>query len=548
MVYPADREHRSAASPLPFSTLPVDGLNPMGTLALAAGLGLAGLIASLAVFLAARASLRRQVAEVREEAEAVLADARRRAETEAQEALLEAREAAARTIAQSEQETLRRLSEASESEGRAELREAAVARRESEVEQALEEARKVGAEAEAAEARARQEAAAAEQVLKEQIRKLEEIAGLTSEQARSTLMERIEKECRQEVAHLVSKLQAEARHEANETARRIVLSALSRISGREVLDPVVTMVRLPGDEMKGRVIGREGRNIRTLELATGVDVIIDNTPGVILLSAYDPMRREIARVALERLIEDGRIHPARIETVVERTREEIEGMVQEAGETAAFELGITDIHVKLQKLLGKLRFRTLRGYNLLLHSTETALLAGYMAAELGAREQIAQRAGLLHAISWAEDEPRGGPGAAASAEIAGKFGEAPEVVHAISALAPGVEARTAEAVLVQVARRISEARPGARKDNLASFIERMRRLEEIASSFPGVRHSYAVKGGKELRILVESSDLSDEDAVLLSRELARRIEREVSYNAEIKVSVIRETRAVDYAV
>jgi ribonuclease Y len=280
-----------------------------------------------------------------------------------------------------------------------------------------------------------------------------------------------------------------------------------------------------------------------------VDVIIDNTPGVIILSAYDPIRREIARVSLERLIEDGRIHPARIETVVERVRGEIEGMVQGIGETAAFEAGLTDVHPKILRLLGLLRFRTLRGYNLLLQSTETALIAGFMASEAGLRDLVARRAGLLHAIAWAEDEGGGtGPGVTVSSEIASKFGESSEVVHAIAALAPGVEARTPEAVLVQVARRVSEARPGARKDNLQSFIERMHRLEEMAQAMKGVRHAYAVKGGKELRVLVESSELSDEETLLLSRDLAKAIEREISYTGEIKVNVIRETRAVDFAV
>jgi len=509
---------------------------------------LCGLAAGAALLLSARSAARRALREAKEEAEAVLSDARRRAEAQAQDTILEGRDSAARTLAQAEQEAAQRLVEAAEAQSRAETFESSAARRETEAEMALEEARRMGAEAAEAAARAREDAAAADRALQEQSRVLEELAGLTQEQARAALMQRVESEGRAEAARLIAKIHAEARQQASETAHRLVLSALSRISGREVLDPVVTMVHLPNDEMKGRIIGREGRNIRTLELATGVDVIIDNTPGVILLSAYDPLRREIARVSLERLIEDGRIHPGRIESVVERTRDEIEGMVQEAGETAAFELGITDMNARLARLLGRLRFRTLRGYNMLLHSTETALLAGHLAAEVGAREQVARRAGLLHAIAWAEDEPKPGPAATVSAEIASRFGESADVVHAIAALAPGVEPRTAEAILVQVARRIAESRPGARKDNLASFIERMHRLEEIAISFPGVHHAYAIKGGKELRVIVESTELTDEDAVMLSRDLARRIEGEATHNGEIKVSVIRETRAVDYAL
>ena len=500
------------------------------------------------IWLSARAAAKRELAEAREEAEAILSDARRRAEASAQEVLLEATERATGTLSHAEQEATRRLSDVAETEGRAEAREAAASRREGEADAALEDARRSGAEAHALLEKARADSEEAAESLREQARRLEGIAQMTPEQARTALLERVESESRAETARLVARVQNEARQEASESARRVVISALSRITGREVLDPVVTLVRLPGDEMKGRIIGREGRNIRTLELATGVDVIIDNTPGVILLSAYDPLRREVARLSLDRLIEDGRIHPARIESVVERAREEVEGVVQEAGEAAAFELGISDLHARLVRLLGRLKFRTHRGYNLLLHSSETGLLSGYLAAEMGAREQVARRAGLLHAIAWGEDEPRAGAGPAVSAEIAGKFGESPDVVHAISALAPGVEPRSAEAILLQVARRVAETRPGARKDNLAGFIERMKRLEELAATFSGVRRAYAIKGGKELRVLVESAELSDDDSVHLSRELARRIEKEMQHNGEIKVSVIRETRAVDYAV
>ena len=506
------------------------------------------LIVAGATWLSARAAARREFAEARAEAEAILSDARRRAEASAQEVLLEATERATATLTHAEQEAQRRLTEVAQAENGVEAREMSVSRRENDAESALEDARRAAQEAGILSTKARQDAAAAEQNLREQTRRLEEVAGMTPEAARTALFERVEVETRQDAARLISRVQNQARQDAAEAARRIVLSALSRITGREVLDPVVTMVRLPGDEMKGRIIGREGRNIRTLELATGVDVIIDNTPGVILLSAYDPMRREIARVSLERLIEDGRIHPARIESVVERAREDTEAIVQGAGEAAAFELGILDLHPRLIRLLGRLRFRTNRGYNLLLHSTETALLAGFLVAEMGGREQVARRAGLLHCIAWADDEPRAGSGPAVSAEIAGKFGESPDVVHAISALAPGVEARSAEAILLQVARRVAEARPGAHKDNLAGFIERMKRLEEIAQAFPGVRRAFAIKGGKELRVLVESAELSDEDSVHLSRDLARRIETEMQHDGEIKVSVIRETRAVDYAV
>jgi ribonuclease Y len=510
-------------------------------------LALGGLL-GVGVYLSARSALRRQAEATRRESETLLDAARTRAAAQSEEILAEARAAAEGRRVAAEEESGRRLAEASRVESLALGHEAAAARIETEVELSLEEARRRNAEAAAAASAAAADREAAAAALEDQRAELERIAGLTAAAAREELLQRVQQEASADAARLVDRIASQARQEAAETARRSVVQALWRLSPREVLDPLASQVRLPDDDMKGRIIGREGRNIRTLELATGVDVIIDNTPGVILLSSYDPVRREVARLSLERLIEDGRIHPARIESVVEKVRAELEGAVQGIGETAAFEVGLTDVHPKLLRSVGLLRFRTLRGYNLLAQSTETALIAGHMAAEIGVREMVARRAGLLHAIAWADEELHSGPGAAVSAEIAAKYGESPEVVHAIAALVPGVEPQTAEAVLVGLARRISESRPGARKDNVAVYIDRMKRLEELALSCPGVKLAYAIRGGKEMRILVESATLTDEQAVLLSRELARRIEKEVNLPGELKVIVIRETRSVDYAV
>ncbi len=512
------------------------------------GILVLGLLLGLGMFLSARAALRRQVQDAETRAERILSDARNRAEASARAQISEARETAAALKRTGETEAAARLAEAAVVEEQARAHEAAAERFVSETEIALEEARQKDADAARLAAEARADREAAREAQSQQASRLEEISGLTAEEARAELLRRVEGETRQEAARISSRIVGQARHEAHDSARRLALGALWRLAPREVHDPLASQVRLPDDDMKGRIIGREGRNIRTLELATGVDVIIDNTPGVILLSSYDPLRREVARLSLERLIEDGRIHPARIESVVEKVRAEIEGTVQGIGEAAAFEVGLTDVHPKILRLVGLLRFRTQRGGNLLSQSTETALIAGHMAAEIGVREMIARRAGLLHAIAFADDESKTGAAATVSAEIAARFGEPPEVVSAIASLAPGLEPESAEAALVGLARRISEARPGARKDNVATFIDRMRRLEEIAMSFPGVRLAYAVRGGKEMRVLVEAANLTDEETLALSRDLARRIEREINLPGDLRIVLIRETRAVDYAV
>jgi ribonuclease Y len=393
----------------------------------------------------------------------------------------------------------------------------------------------------------RQAAAAAAGDRLEARRLLERTAGLTAEEARAELVASIEQEATRDAARLARRVEDEARESAEREALGLVIRATQRVHLREALESTVSYIELPSDDMKGRIIGREGRNIRALEMATGIDVIVDDTPLAILISSFDPVRREIAKIAIGRLIEDGRIHPARIEEVVTRVTTELESIVEEAGTQAAFNLGVSDLHPRLARLLGKTRLRTHHGQNLLQHATEVGLIAAHMAAEVGARMDVARRAGLLHEIGRV-DEGATGHSVLASAELAGKFGESDQVVHAIQSLHPEVEPKTVEALLLRTANRLSDQRPGARKDNLQVFVERLKRLEAIALSFPGVAHSYALKAGKEIRVIVDAKAMSDEEAFSLSKQVARSIEKELDYQGQIKVSVVRETRAVQYAV
>jgi ribonuclease Y len=376
---------------------------------------------------------------------------------------------------------------------------------------------------------------------------LERIAGLSASEARVELIAEIEEGARKEAARLARKIQDEAREQAERDAAQLVVQATQRINMKRAVETTVSFIQLPNDEMKGRIIGREGRNIRALETATGIDLIVDDTPRSILISSFDPERREVARIAIERLIEDGRIHPARIEEVVERVRSEIDGLIEESGSQAAFELGVTDLHSRLNRLVGWMKLRTIHGQNLLQHCVEVGLIAGHMASEIGAKADLVRRAGLLHEVGRVDPDVAG-PAVLASGEIAGRFGEPEEVVHAIQSLHRDVEATTVEALLLQAANRISVARPGARKENLEVFIERLRRLEEIAAAYEGVEKAYAVKAGKELRVIVEAARVSDQQAYATSRKIARALEKELSFQGKIKISLVRETRAVHFAV
>jgi ribonuclease Y len=381
----------------------------------------------------------------------------------------------------------------------------------------------------------------------EQKRQLERISTLTAEQAKELLLHAMENEARYEGAKLIKRIENEAKEEADKKAKRILATAIQRYAADYVAERTVSVVQLPSEEMKGRIIGREGRNIRALESATGIDLIIDDTPEAVILSGFNPVRREVARLSLTRLIADGRIHPARIEDVVKKVTQEVDAVIKEAGEQAAFELGVHGIHSDLIKYLGSLKFRTSYTQNVLQHSIEVGFLAGIMAAELGLKEKLARRMGLLHDIGKAIDHEVEGPHAVIGSKLAKKFGEAPQIVNAIAAHHEDIPPVTVYDILVQAADGLSGARPGARKELLENYIKRLEDLEAIANSFKGVESSYAIQAGRELRVIVESGKVADEEAILMSRDIVKKIEEALTFPGQIKVTVIRETRAVEYA-
>ncbi|RLB52357.1 MAG: ribonuclease Y [Deltaproteobacteria bacterium] len=386
-----------------------------------------------------------------------------------------------------------------------------------------------------------------EQLLVEAQQQLERVAGMSAEEARKRLMEQMLEEARHEAAKQIRTIEEEARQEADRKAKKVLATAVQRYAGDYVSEATVSVVHLPNEEMKGRIIGREGRNIRALEAATGMDLIIDDTPECVIVSGFDPVRREIARMSLEKLIADGRIHPARIEEVVSKTQEEMERIIREAGEQATFELGIHGLHRELVKYLGRLKFRTSYTQNQLQHSLETGFLCGIMAAELGLNPRQARRAGLLHDIGKAIDHEVEGSHAAIGADLLKKHGESPKIVHAVRAHHEEIKPETVLAVLVQAADALSGARPGARREMLETYVKRIEELEKISRSFKGVEKAYAIQAGREVRVIVENTKVSDDQALLLSKDIAAKIEKELTYPGQIKITVIRETRAVDYA-
>jgi len=385
------------------------------------------------------------------------------------------------------------------------------------------------------------------QLVNEARRQLEQVAGMTREEAKKSLIEKMVEEAKHESAKRIRVVEEETKEEAVRKSQKIIALAIERLAGDFVAERTATVVPLPNDEMKGRIIGREGRNIRALEAATGIDLIVDDTPETVIISGHNPIRREIARLALEKLISDGRIHPGRIEEVVRKAEQEVEEAIREAGQKAVFDVGVHGVHPELIKLLGRLKFRYSYAQNVLLHSIEAAFICGMMAAELGLNEKQARRAALLHDIGKAVDHEVEGSHAIIGAELARRYGESPKIVNAIAAHHEEVKAETILAPLVDAADALSGARPGARREMLESYVRRLEELERICNSFKGVEKSYAVQAGREIRVIVQNDIVSDEQASLIAREIARKIENEMTYPGQIKVTVIREVRAVDYA-
>ena len=384
-------------------------------------------------------------------------------------------------------------------------------------------------------------------IKRSQTEMLERISGFTAEQAKEYLIQQVESEVTHETALKIKEIEARAKDEADQRAREIVATAIQRCAADQVAEMTVSVVPLPNDEMKGRIIGREGRNIRTLETLTGADLIIDDTPEAITVSCFEPVRREVARLALEKLIADGRIHPTHIEEMVEKARREVDAVIRSEGERAVLETGVRGVHPELQKLLGRLHYRTSYGQNVLQHSIEVSHIAGMMAAELGADVAAAKRAGLLHDIGKAVDHEMEGTHIQLGVEFCRKYKEKEDIIHAIQAHHGDVECKTLVACLVQAADAVSAARPGARRENLENYIKRLEKLEEITSDYPGVEKSYAIQAGREVRVMVKPEQVSEDQMVILARELARRIESELEYPGQIKVHVLRETKVVEYA-
>ena len=470
----------------------------------------------------------------------IIDDALKKAETTKKEALLEVKEESIKTKNELEKETKERRAELQRYEKRVLAKEEAVDKRSEVVEH-----REMNLAAKEEQIKERE--AKADELNRQRVQELERISGLTSEQAKEYLLKTVEDDVKHDSARMIKELENQAKEEAGKKAKEYVVNAIQRCAADHVAETTISVVQLPSDEMKGRIIGREGRNIRTLETLTGVELIIDDTPEAVVLSGFDPIRREVARIALEKLIVDGRIHPARIEEMVEKAQKEVESMIREEGEAAALEVGVHGIHPELIRLLGRMKFRTSYGQNALKHSIEVAQLAGLLAGEIGLDVRVAKRAGLLHDIGKSIDHDVEGSHIQIGVDLCRKYKESAVVINAVEAHHGDVEPQSRIACAVQAADTISAARPGARRETLETYTNRLKQLEDIANQFKGVDKSFAIQAGREIRVMVVPEQISDDDMVLLAREISKQIEFELEYPGQIKVNVIRESRVTDYA-
>lgn len=482
----------------------------------------------------------KQIGSAEEQAKKIISDGEKQVETMKKEALLEAKEEILRQRNDADREIKDRRSEVARMERRLSQKEESLDKKTEQLEAKSEQLDKSIRDNELARAEI-------DKVLKQHLKTLEEISSISVEEAKDQLFKRVESETKYELAQRMVELEEQFKEEADAKARNIIALAIQRSAADQVVESTISVVNLPSEEMKGRIIGREGRNIQKLETLTGVELIIDDTPEAITLSGFDPVRREVARIALEKLISDGRIHPARIEEMVDKATHEVDAAIKQAGERATFEVGVHGINSELVKLLGRLRYRQSYGQNVLQHSVEVAFLAGIMADELGVDSTLARRAGLLHDIGKAFPHDVEGSHVEIGVNAAKKYKESREVIHAIEAHHNDVEPKTIVAVLVQAADAISAARPGARREDLENYIKRLEKLEEIALSFDGVEKAYAIQAGREIRVMVKPESVNDESMKVIAREMAQKIKSEVKYPGQIKINVIRESRAVDYA-
>lgn len=481
-----------------------------------------------------------QIGSAEEKARTIIDDAVKTAEAKKRESLLEVKEESIRTKNELDREMKERRAEIQRNERRIEQKESNLDRKIEAIEK-----REAGFAAKEEEINRQKEKVA--KLGEERLQELERISGLTSEQAKEFLLKTVEEDVKLDTAKMIKEMEGRAKEEADKKARDYVVNAIQKCAADHVAETSISVVQLPNDEMKGRIIGREGRNIRTLETLTGIDLIIDDTPEAVILSGFDPIRREVARIALEKLIVDGRIHPARIEEMVEKAQKEVENMIREEGEAATLEAGIHGLHPELVRLLGRMKFRTSYGQNALKHSIEVAQLAGLLAAEVGVDVRLAKRAGLLHDIGKSVDHEMEGSHIQIGVDICKKYKESPMIINAVEAHHGDVEPQSLIACLVQAADTISAARPGARRETLETYSNRLQQLEDITNSFKGVDKSFAIQAGREIRIMVVPEQVSDSDMILLARNISKQIETQLQYPGQIKVNVIRESRVIDYA-